>query len=822
MKPPLLRPLAVALSLALVGLSCAAQGNALATPAAAAPQALNIPALPAAQSLQQLIEQTRIQLIYSPDLVRGLITKAVNGSFTPLEALNRMLDGSGLQAVETGANALTIRPAASSSPRADKVQLDSVVVSASRRNEPVREVPMQVSVVGGEQLQRKGARSLQDYLAGEAGVDVKSMGGAGVGTVSIRGVTTGTQTIATVGIYVDDVAFGSSGPFASGPQMALDMGLLDLKHVEVLRGPQGTLYGAGAMGGLLKYVTHEPDTYELSGRLTLGASATRGGGPGHTVGAVLNVPLKEDVAGLRVSAFNEHFGGTVDTIGQRPRSDNDRGDTRGLRASLLVTPVRQMKLRFTGTTQKIRRDGTDFVEYRPSDSEPLHAGGRQRRLREPEPYDVKIDLLSADLEYDFGWARLNSISSRQKVASHVQVDLSESYVPMLAGLGLNLGSAWANTDVTLDKTTQELRLTSKSDKTLEWLLGFYWDDEASTNDQLARTTLPGGAPGPQLFTAGLPARFKEIALYGDLTWKSAAGLALTGGLRVARNKQRYTQLTEGLLAGGKQALEGASSETSRTWLLTARYALDKGSDVYLRGATGYRPGGPNAVLNDPVTGAPTGPNSFRHDALTSVEAGYKADLLDKRLSLEAAAFDIRWKDLQQFMPSGGVTTIVNAGAARVRGAELVASWRPDARWTLAGNAAYIDARLSEDAPGLGAKAGARLPSSARFSASLSANYAFELSGRPSYVGLTQRHVGERRTGFEGSAALPLYRLPAYAMTDLQAGIDFGRLQLALYVRNLFDRAAQLAGNNILQPFGGPGWVSLAPPRTLGATLTLPF
>jgi len=166
--------------------------------------------------------------------------------------------------------------------------------------------------------------------------------------------------------------------------------------------------------------------------------------------------------------------------------------------------------------------------------------------------------------------------------------------------------------------------------------------------------------------------------------------------------------------------------------------------------------------------------------------------------------------------------IVNAGAAHVRGAELAASWRPDEHWTLAGNAALIDAKLSEDAPGLGAAAGARLPSSARFAATLSASYAFALAGYPSYLGLTQRYVGQRNAGFEGSAAMPLYRMPAYAMTDLQAGIDFKRASLALFVRNLFDKPAQLGSISAVQALGGPAWVSLARPRTLGATLTLPF
>ena len=135
----------------------------------------------------------------------------------------------------------------------------TIYVTATRRREPAREVPMQVDRLSADDLENSGAKNLIDYLAAQPGVDVKTGGGAGVGAVSIRGVTTGDQTIPTVGIYIDDVAYGSSSAFAAGSQTALDMSLLDLNHIEVLRGPQGTLYGASAMGGVVKYVTNEPE-----------------------------------------------------------------------------------------------------------------------------------------------------------------------------------------------------------------------------------------------------------------------------------------------------------------------------------------------------------------------------------------------------------------------------------------------------------------------------------------------------------------------------------------------------------------------------------
>ena len=151
-----------------------------------------------------------------------------------------------------------------------------VYVTASRRREPAREVPMQVDRLSTVDLEQSGAKTLIDYLGAQPGVDVSTNGGPGMGTVSIRGVTTGDLTIATVGTYIDDVAYGSSSAFAAGSATALDMALLVLDPIEILRGPQGTLYGAGAMGGVIKYVTTEPDTSELSAVLVLAVPGAGG------------------------------------------------------------------------------------------------------------------------------------------------------------------------------------------------------------------------------------------------------------------------------------------------------------------------------------------------------------------------------------------------------------------------------------------------------------------------------------------------------------------------------------------------------------------
>lgn len=700
-------------------------------------------------------------------------------------------------------------------------KIESVVITATRRREPAREVPMQVNTLATEELERAGAKTLHDYLSGEAGVDVKSSGGTGLGSVSMRGVTTGGQTSATVGIYVDELAVGSSSAYANGALLALDLGLLDLNRIEVLRGPQGTLYGAGAMGGVLKYVTNEPDASLFSGKVSAGLASTRAGRNGNVVNAVVNVPVAADVAAVRVSAFHENVGGYVDAVGPAAGQDINRGDTTGVRASVLATPADKLKLRLTATGQDIKRDGRDVIDYGLRTGQPVE-GDLKRRLWLREHYTNKVELYSAEIEYDFGWARLDAATGRQTVRLDGAQDASGTYVPLLNRFGVPVVTVGGQARTDITRTTQEFRLTSRADQRLEWLAGLYYDHETGGNTQHFVGTLVGGAVFPGLFDASLPSTYKEYAGYGDLTWKFEGGLAVTGGLRVARNDQTFTQDSAGLLLGGRQSIRGESSDTSTTYLLTARHALTPKSAVYGRVASGYRPGGPNAAMNDIGTGRPLAPPTFEPDTLVSYEVGYKADLLDNALSMQAAAYDIEWKDVQQYQTVNGISVIVNAGKARVRGLEFSTTYRATRQLHFNANLAAVDAKLTADAAGLGAKSGARLPNSARFSGAVGVQVLFDLGEYPAHVGLVERYVGERNAGFDGSPSQPNYALPAYAVTDLQAGLEFKHLNLALYARNLFDKRAQTSASTAAAALGQPVQVVVEQPRTVGVNLTVPF
>lgn len=693
-------------------------------------------------------------------------------------------------------------------------KLERVTVTATRRLEPVREVPMQINAVAADQLRDSGAKSLADYVSALPGLDLNSNGNPGYGDISMRGVTTGRQTVATVGVYVDDVAVGSSSGWVKGSKTSLDMSLLDLQQIEVLRGPQGTLYGAGAMGGLIKYVTHEPDPTLLSGSVGLATSRLRGGSSGWTAQAVVNAPLIEDKAAVRVAAFRDRLPGHVDAVGPAAGENINRGVNQGSRVSLMWQPTSRWKIRSTYTQQDTRLEGWALVDYDRATSRPSLGEG-QRRLFVREPFHSRFELLSVDIETQLGWARMNAIASAQTQRVNVVADDSAGLLPVLRDVfNLPAEAAFGTTSIDQRRRSQELRLTSPSSKRFEWLAGYYRTDERGNQPQRAESVLTGGQLGPNLVTAELPSRYKEEAVYGNLTAK-IGNWAFTAGARVAENEQRLDQQSSGLLLGPPSRVEARSADDSTTYLLTAGYKFDRYSSAYLRVATGYRSGGPNTVLKD-ANGTPRAPAFFAPDSLTSYEAGFKMDAADRRYGLELAAYRVDWKDVQQFGVVNGIGIFLNGGEARIQGAELVGYWKAASNLQFNGSLSLIDAKLATDWTGLRGKAGDRLPNSAKVSASFGVRQGFELAGRQASVGLSYSHVGERSAGFVGSSSAPYYRLPAYGSLDLNFGLTVGAWRLGAYVKNSLDDDIQLGTQN------GGSTVAVGSPRSVGLAASLNF
>jgi iron complex outermembrane recepter protein len=693
-----------------------------------------------------------------------------------------------------------------------------IVVTAQKREERLIDVPGSVAAIGGDQLESLGAANLQDFAAFVPGLNFAGSG-PGSNTLIIRGVTTGIESSPLVGVVLDGAPYGSSSYFASGGLLGLDLGLYDLERVEVLKGPQGTLYGASAMGGLISYVTKTPNTREVEGSLDAELNDTEGGELGYRVQGALNVPIAEDKLALRVTAYSADYGAFLDDPLNGERNINDV-QIYGGRASLLFKPSEDVTVRLTAVLQNVDRDASDAVRYDFATGQPAFGSLDQAQTLR-EPFKQRFQQYFGNVDWDVGIGTLSSITSYAKIRSLVTIDASES---ALGGVSALLGGT--STPYLIrprtEKFVQELRLTSPGGQRLTWQAGLFYTKEDSSQVERLIVGDSDGRALPDINPAlevTLDSEFEEYAAFANVGYDLTERLNLNLGGRFSVIKQRYTQSQGGLLApefGLPPAYpEARSSEEQGTYLATLRYGIDEDNNVYARAASGYRAGGPN--VRQPGTTA-----TFGADTLWNYEIGYKGRLLDRRLDVEIAAFYIDWKDIQinRTAPSGfGFRD--NAGSASSVGIEGSATLRPVKGLSLTASAAYTDAQLEQAVPELGARKGERLPFVPKWTASLGGDYSWSLSDRLSgNVGGTLRHVGARTVSFDQSVSDPQFRLDAYTLVDLRAGIGTAdeRYSLNLFVRNLFDERAETSGET------GRGFpnITIARPRSYGVSASARF
>lgn len=693
-----------------------------------------------------------------------------------------------------------------------------IVVTAERREQRLIDVPQSISAVTSDDLARLNATQLRDYANTIPALTISSSGGAGQNQLTIRGVTSGSDVSSTVGVYVDDVPYGGSTVFSLSSSLALDAGLFDLDRIEVLRGPQGTLYGASSMGGLLKYVTRQPrlGAFEAVGQG--GVSFTRHGGTNYNVAAALNAPIVEDKLAVRASGFFSHDGGYVDNV-TLDEEHVGRADIYGGRLDLLFKPTDALSVSLSAFAQNIRRDGTSQVDLTLS-GEPVDGDLDQRRVLR-EPFSQNFRVVSGTIGYEFGSATLTSITSYQTNDVSFRTDGSPLYVPLFNSIGLPIASLAVDGGVSTDKFTQEVRIASSGGGVVEWILGgFYTNEDSVAPTSLVAYNADGSLFPVDIATVDLPSTYEEIAGFGNVTIHLSDRFDVTGGIRYAHNRQTYAQEGTGILAANVPTVR--SKEGVTTYLANARYRFSDHATLYARFATGYRPGGPNVVTFDPVSGDPLGPATFNSDSLYSYELGFKGETADRTFGIDIAGYHLDWKDMLISGVRNGLNTFVNSNGAKIDGAELTLTARPSRSLTFSGAFAYQDARLAEASPDLGGRKGERLPNVPDFSAALNADYRSLSAGLAPTVGATLRFMSDRTAAFDGNPNLPQYDLGDYVTVDLRAGATFGPVSAQLFVRNLFDDRGAISAYTPLAVLGGPARVSVVQPRTIGLSATTRF
>ncbi|MHB8529905.1 MAG: TonB-dependent receptor, partial [Caulobacteraceae bacterium] len=639
--------------------------------------------------------------------------------------------------------------------------------------------------------------------------------------VVLRGITTGSPDSNTVGVYIDDTPFGNSTAFGFGALTTPDLDPGLLQRIEVLRGPQGTLFGASSMGGLIRYITLQPSLTQFGGRAEVDGSAVDGGSQGYGVHAMVGGPLMKDTLGFSLSGFYRVDPGYIDNPYLGLKNVNET-HVDGGRLAFLWMPTSKLSVEVSSLIHDSYSIGSSDEDVS-ADLTPLYGELKQLRYVE-EPFRVRDRLYNATVDYDLGWAKLTSITSYQTTADLYQVDqtptfsaLFESILPGVTNLGLR-GRALINRD----KVTEELRIASPSSKRLEWQGGVFFTRE---NSDIVLGISPfnsvTGQPMPlgvNLYLADTRAPYTEYAAFGDVTYHFTPKFDIIAGIRYAHNEVKYNQLGTGLLFGGTSVSVGRSTDHSVTFLFSPKYQINADNMVYVRIASGYRPGGPNSVsFGTPAT------KPFQPDTLTNYEIGYKAALLQHRMTLELSAFDIEWKNIQVTENLSGGGAIGNGGGARSAGFEAAGAWMPVHGLNLAANLAYTHAYLTIDAPGIGGNAGDELPDTPRFSANLSGDYDFPITDTVGgFVGASFRYQGDRRTLFVAGTPPGLGRpvMPAYETVDLRAGINRGGLEVEAYVKNLNNSHGLNTVTSLnFDGFSPPLTSAVIQPRTFGISVS---
>jgi iron complex outermembrane recepter protein len=700
--------------------------------------------------------------------------------------------------------------------------IQEIIVTAQKREERLVDVPSSVTALKGDALIERGALRFEDYQAYVPGLSTISLA-PGYNQIQIRGVSTGiNQLSSTVGTYFDDAPTNSSTANGLGNRLTPDPDLLDVARIEVLRGPQGTLYGANALGGVVRYVLEQPSLTQTSGRLQAGVSSVAHGDVGYLTRGAYGAPIIEDKLGVRLSAFYSDDPGYIDNV-TSGRDNVNKSTNYGGRLALLWQAAPNVSASWSSLYQRRKNHGL-AAETNVTPSMDPTDGEYNQAVATDEFTKTSYQLHSLTLNVDLGFADLISATSfgRQKT------DLASDVTPLYGTLlGLPGASLPFSNDV--DKFTQEVRLVSPNHGVFEYIVGAYYTKEDVSNRTGATAFLAPGVPAPAplnpLLAATIDSRYEEIAGFASGTINFSDRFNIQIGGRYSHNEQKFREVLDGALVGplAGMAFSGKSDENAETFAISPQYRVAPGVNVYGRVASGFRPGGTNLV---PPGGAGIVKSTYDSDTLVNYEAGVKADLLDRRLNLALAAFRINWKDIQTTANAGGFNYLVNGGRARSEGVESEAHWS-DGGLTLGGNLSYIKATTRDPIAQVGAQAGDDLPYSPRWSGAFTVDYAFPLSADwAASIGGSVRHTGKRQAYYSLTTASNPGDLELGAMTtlDLRAGVTHGRYALNIFVQNVTDeRDIVSAQTEAANPFTGQGArATIARPRTVGLTLEAGF
>ena len=702
---------------------------------------------------------------------------------------------------------------------------------------------MSITALSGDVLDRSGADDFIDYATSIPGLSIVDQG-PGERRLVIRGINGVGE--AQVGLYYDET-FVTGAPGAGGDsgERQPDFKLVDINRVEVLRGPQGTLYGAGSVGGTLRVITNKPNASEVEGFVEVDFSGTKNGGGNSEVSGMVNVPLVEDTLAARFVGYYRDTSGYIDNVALGTDNINFE-DTWGGRGAIRWTPNDAITLDLTAMVQ--RTDTGGRPEYFPG------VGRLQTDRVTQEILVDDADIFNATLTWDLGFAELVGSASYYERFLEFNFDTT----PFIAGFDNNAicaiqngqnpasyvcspAEAAAHTTFingflpatvkqpqNIDNFTTELRLSSTGDNTIDWTVGLFAEDRSSDLKSQVLAATPDGlarVPFEFIFFREAFEEVDQISVFGEVTYNVSDEFRVTAGGRwfdYDKTNRGETIVGFSLVnAPPGPAPDGDAGEDGSIFKFNASYDLGENVMTYFQVVEGFRLGGANQSVFVEV------PPQFGSDSVTNYEFGAKTTLLDGSMTLNAALFQMDWDNIQVggTTPDGAFAFIGNAGAAEVQGIEIELMSQPTDNLLITGGFTYLTAELSEDqvdasgdfrAPGLD---GDEIPRVPDLTIGAAAEYYFDL---PDNLGGSIRvdvsHVDSRNTELRPDDPFFL-QVDDYTLVNLRFGVTSENWSAQLYANNLFDEDGQT--NRAFSQFTDRSIFAIRP-QTFGISLRRDF
>lgn len=724
--------------------------------------------------------------------------------------------------------------------RTDDVSTASgdIIVTATRRETTLQNTPMVINAVTGDLLKRSNSRSIADMAAQVPSLTVQDQG-PGQKRYTIRNITAAGEP--QVGLYIDEIPIvGFTGENTSAGSQQPDVKLWDIERVEVLKGPQGTLYGSGSQGGTIRIISARPDLANLSGEVNGTVSSVTSGGVNTSINGTLNVPLITDKLGIRVTAYRDQDAGYIDEYYLQKKNTNDVRLWGG-RFSLRARPVDGFTIDFIAYYQKTRFD--NLFNINPSFASVAGTPWVAANFVN-QSGDDEFQAYNLVASYEMPWAILTAtgsylhrtlINRKDSVVTHTFNCPTRDYVlcqpvdqvraRLLAG---SLRALRNYQDVR--GNSAELRLSSNGAGALQWTFGGFYQSRKNQFQLLSGLADANGdydgQPERTRFARANQDYTSQIAGFSELTYKLSDRLSATAGARIFRVTRELD--SQSLTATPTEIRVGTTfptskySESSKTFKFQMTWKPTSDVMIYALAAQGFRLGGPNLPLGLTLDLPPP----YKSDTIWDYELGFKTSWLDRRLTLNGALFYMKWSNIQAQGTdvTGAYTFIANAGDAVAQGVEIELSAKP-AKWLkfdLGGS--YVDAKLVGPQPFQPLAinrlaAGDPLPYTPTWTVNSSVQADFALGSRPGWIRTEYSYQSGRSTAF--NPVSPAYtKLPGWHLINLSAGINATeQLDVTVFVRNLLNDVTFVSGSyNARTPVA----INSAAPRTIGVMVNVGF